>query len=235
MYDPIEALKAIDENTTVIFSFLAITVIAVFVYFTIAVRMAIKQQFYSVPFIGAAVFFWHDLSFVLKYDQWFNVYDHWWVELWWVALFFSVPFEAFLIWQFIKYGRKEWGKTLDQSTFTALVILGTLGVGTLWFLIKETFDDDLYFISFAITAVFSVPLHTGLMLLRGTRTGQSKIMEISTIFMLIPMSLAFYQAADFFASPVYITFVIAMTIWPLVNVWLISRMPEHDPGRIRSV
>jgi hypothetical protein len=232
MYDPYIALQAIDQHTAIIFSYLAITVIAVFVYFIIAVKMAIRQGFYVVPFIGAAVFFWHDLSFVLKYDLWFNVYDHWWVELWWYALCLTVPFEAFLIWQFFKYGQKEWGKNLSRRQFGTLTVLATLGVGALWYLIKASIADDLYFITFAITAVFSVPLHSGLMLLRGTRTGQSMVMEVSTIFMLVSMSLAFYQAADFFASPVYLTFVFTMVTWALANCWMISKLPPHSIQRI---
>ena len=228
MYDPIEALARIDENTVVIFSFLAITVIAVFTYFIIAVRMAKRQEFYVVPFIGCAVFFWHDLSFVLQYDLWFNVYDHFWVKMWWFALCLTVPFEAYLIWQFIKYGQREWGRELSKQTFATLVIFATLGIGALWFLIKASIQDDLFFITFAITAVLSVPMHTGLMMLRGTSAGQSRVMEISTIFMIIPMSLAFYQAADFFASPVYLAFVATMVCWALTNVWLIGRLPSYE-------
>ncbi len=65
---------------------LAVTVVFAFVYFFIAFALARKQQVYVVPFTGAALFFWHDLSFVLFYDKWFSVYDHWWLKMWWFAL-----------------------------------------------------------------------------------------------------------------------------------------------------
>ena len=83
MYDAHAALAAIDQHTFSIMACLLTTVAFAFIYFLIAFRMAFRQKVYVVPFVGAAVFFWHDLTFVLMYDTWFNVYDHWWVKMWW--------------------------------------------------------------------------------------------------------------------------------------------------------
>lgn len=225
MYDPHAALQTIDTNTVPIMACLLITVAFAFLYFVLAFKIAIQQKVYVVPFIGAALFFWHDLTFVLMYDKWFGVYDHWWVKMWWYALCGTVAFEILMIWQVYRYGHQELWPKLSKRAFGVLVILGTLGIGMMWALIKFSMNDELFFITFAITAVFSVPFHTALMAKRQSRAGQSVVMELSTIVMLLSMSAVFMQIDDFFKSPLYIGFVIVFSLWPLVNIWIMLRLP----------
>lgn len=56
MYDARAALLAIDAHTAEIMTYLLITVAAAFLYFAIAMRMALKQKVYVVPFYGSAIF-----------------------------------------------------------------------------------------------------------------------------------------------------------------------------------
>ena len=226
MYDAQDALRAIDTNTTVIMSYLMITVFFAFLYFAIAFRMAARQKVYVVPFIGAALFFWHDFSFVLQYDLWFNVYNHWWVKMWWFALVGTVAFELVMIWQVYRYGQQELWPNLSRSAYGALIVLGTLGIGAMWYLIKVSLGDPLYFITFVITAVFSVPFHTAIMSRRQSRAGQSVVMELSTIVMMWSLTGAFSNAAPFFKSLPYLTFVAVFTLWPLANIALMLRLPK---------
>ena len=229
-YDAHAALQTIDTNTMPIMACLLVTVVFVFVYFGIAFKMAIRQKVYVVPFIGSALFFWHDFTFVLMYDKWFHGYDHWWVKMWWYALCGSVAFELLMIWQVYRYGHKELWPNLSKRAFGSLIVLGTLGIGMMWALIKFSLDDDLFFITFAITAVFSVPFHTALMAKRQSRAGQSVVMELSTIVMLLSLSAVFMQIDDFFRSPLYLGFVAVFVLWPLANVWLILRLPPAQPA-----
>lgn len=226
MYAYKAALAAIDGNTTRIMIYLMTTVVFAFLYFVIALRMAIKQQVYVVPFIGAALFFWHDLTFVLQYDLWFHVYNHWWVKMWWYALCGTVALELLMIYQVFRYGHQELWPNLSRSAYGALIVLGTLGIGAMWYLIKISLQDELFFITFAITAVFSVPFHTAIMSRRQSRAGQSIVMELSTIVMLLCLSAAFTQVDPFFSSTPYRLFVAAFTLWPLANVALILRFPK---------
>ncbi|WP_428312996.1 hypothetical protein [Hydrocarboniphaga sp.] len=225
MYDARAALLAIDQHTATIMACLLVTVIFAFLYFFIALRMAIKQQVYVVPFIGSAVFLWHDFSFVLMYDQWFHVYDHWWVKMWWFALSGTVILELVMLYQVYRYGHKELWPNLSKPAYGAMIVLGTLGIGLLWALVKTSLGDELFFITFAITASFSVPFHTALMSRRQSRAGQSALMELSTIVMLWSLTGAFMQIDAFFRSPVYLGFVATFTVWPLVNIWLMRRLP----------
>ena len=226
MYAYKAALAAIDGNTTRIMIYLMTTVVFAFLYFVIALRMAIKQQVYVVPFIGAALFFWHDLTFVLQYDLWFHVYNHWWVKMWWYALCGTVALELLMIYQVFRYGHQELWPNLSRSAYGALIVLGTLGIGAMWYLIKISLQDELFFITFAITAVFSVPFHTAIMSRRQSRAGQAIVMALSTIVMLLCLSAAFTQVDPFFSSTPYRLFVAAFTLWPLANVALILRFPK---------
>lgn len=228
MYGTLETLQAIDQNWQVIMSCLGVVIFFVFVYLTIAVRMAIRQKVYVVPFIGAALFFWHDFTFVLMYDKWFNIYNHWWLKMWWFALIGSSALEAFLTYQVIRYGHRELWPKLSKDQFRLLMIGGTLAIGAMWALVKTSLSDEFFFISFAVTAVWSVPFHTGLLSRRQSRAGQSVIMELSTIPMLLSLTVVFSYISPFFSSPLFLTFVGCFTLWPLVNVWLILKYPRYE-------
>jgi len=225
MYDPQTVLQAIDTNTLPIMACLSITVVFAFLYFLIALRMAVRQQVYVVPFIGSAVFLWHDLSFVLQYDLWFNVYQHWWVRMWWFALTGTVALEIVMLWQVYRYGHRELWPNVSRATFGWMIVLGTLGIGAMWYLLKVSINDELYFITFAITAVFSVPFDTSIIARRQSRAGQSIVMELSTIVMLWSLTAVFMQVAPFFTTLPYLLFVAVFTAWPLANVYLILKLP----------
>ena len=226
MYDPALALVAIDENPAPILGCLVVTAVFAFLYFFAAIRIAIRQQVYVVPFVASALFFWHDLTFVLMYEHWFHHYNHWWVKLWWFALCGTVPLEAFMIWQVIRYGHQELWPRLSPAAFRTAVIAATLGIGALWWVIKVALNDDLFFLTFAITAVFAVPFHTAIMSRRQSRAGQSIFMEASVIVMIVSMSAAFMQAAPAFRAPPYLAFLAVFILWPLFNIWLINRYPR---------
>lgn len=229
MYDPALALSAIDANRTALFVFMSAAVGFSFVYFLIAVRLAIRQQAYVVPFIGASLFLWHDLSFVLHYPVWMTAYGgHWWLKVWTFALVGTVALEAFLIWQFIRYGHKEIMPDASRGMFATLTVLATLGVGAMWWLVKVSLNDPLYLVSFAITAVWSVPLHTGVMLRRGSRVGQSVAMEASVMVIFACLSAVMMLVAPFFRTPVYLAFFVAFMIWPAVNIWMFYRYPPLE-------
>lgn len=227
MYDYGAAIQALDAHWPTILPCLIGPIIFSYIYFTSAVRQARAEKVYVEAFFSAAFFFWHDLGFVLDYALWFGgPYDHWWFKGWWFALAGTVLFEAFLIWQVFKYGQKELWPGLSRAAFGALIVAGTLAVGTVWFLLKHGLNDDLFFVTFVITAVIpAAPYHTALMCLRKNRAGQSVVRQWCMIGNLVFLSVAFAQVSDFFTSPLYLSFAVAFTLWPLANIWLIRRLP----------
>lgn len=231
MYDYGSAIAALDAHWQTILPCLAGPVVFTYIYFTTAVRQAVAEKVYVEAFFSASFFFWHDLSFVLAYPLWFGgPYHHWWFQTWCVALVGTVAFEGFLIWQVYRYGHQELWPNLSKRAFGTLLILGTLGVGAVWWLIKHGINDDLYFVSFALTAVIpAAPWHTALMVLRKSRAGQSQVRQLCMAGNLVFLTAAFAQISDFFLSPVYLAFAIAFTLWPLGNIWLIRRLPSPAP------
>lgn len=227
MYDYPAAIAALNQHWPTILACLAGPVVFTYIYFTTAVRQAMAEQVYVEAFFSAAFFFWHDLSFVLAYGLWFGgAYDHWWFQAWWFALLGTVAFEAFLIWQVYKYGHRELWPSLSRAQFGALLILGTLGVGAIWFLLKHGIQDELFFVTFAITAVVpAAPFHTALMVLRKNRAGQSVTRQLCMAGNIVFLTTAFAQVSDFFLSPVYLGFAVAFTLWPLANILLIRSLP----------
>lgn len=223
---PHAALATIDQRAVTIMLCLLVTGVFAFGYFGVGIRLAIRQQVYAVPLTPAALFFWHDLTFVLFYDKWFHQYNHWWVKLWWYALIGTVALEAFVIFQVIKYGKRELWPNLARPVFVALIAGATIGVGAIWALVKASIEDELFFITFAITATIAIPFHTAILSRRGTRAGQSIFMQLSQIIMIMTMSAAFMQVSNFFWKPAYLAYVAATICWALVNIWLIRRAPE---------
>jgi hypothetical protein len=229
VYDAHASLAAIDSNIGLTMFYESVVTVFAFVYFVIAFVMARKQKVYVVPFIGAALFLWHDFTFVLLHDLWFNVFNHWWLKMWWYALVGTVAFELVMLYQVYQYGHKELWPNVSKAVFGWLIVLGTLGVGAMWWLIKVSMGDELFFITFVITAVFSVPFHTALMSRRQTQAGQSVAMQLSTIVMLWGHTLALANLDPFFKSMPYMAFVIAFTIWPLANIAIQLRLPKYRP------
>lgn len=227
MYDYAAAIAALNQHWPTILPCLIGPVIFSYIYFTTAVRQAMAEKVYVEAFFSAALFFWHDLSFVLSYDLWFGgAYSHWWFKAWCFALAGTVLFEAYLIVQIYRYGHQELWPSLPRRRFGLLLILGTLGVGAIWFLIKRGLQDDLFFVTFAITAVIpAAPYHTALMVLRKNRAGQSVARQLCMAGNLVFLTAAFAQVSDFFLSPVYLAFALAFTLWPLANILLIRSLP----------
>ena len=228
MYDPAQVLAAMNENNNLIIACFLGNIVFAFAYFGIGVALTVKKQVYALPFIGAALFFWHDLTYVLEYKMWFELYPHWWFKFTWFALIGTVGFEVFLIQQFIKYGHKELFPEMSKAQFTALTVGATLGVGAIWFLIKGSLHDDLFLIGFALTAIWSVPFHTGIMLRRRSSAGQSVAMQLCVIVIFAAVSIFFVAVAPaVFKTLQYLAFYLTFNIWCLVNIYLIRKLPAE--------
>lgn len=227
MYDPQAVLEAMYANNTLVLLCFLGNVVFAFLYFSIGVYLAIKKQLYVLPFIGAAVFFWHDLTYVLDYRLWFEQYTHWWFQVTWLALIGTTLFEVFLIYQFIRYGHKELFPEMSRQAFTVMTLGAVAGIGTLWFLIKANLQDELYLVTFAITAIWSVPFHTGIMLRRRSSAGQSVAMELCVIVIFTAVSTVFVVVApSVFSTIYYLAFYAAFILWIVTNIVMIRKLPK---------
>ncbi len=228
-YDPHLALQSIDSNVVLVLLFFLGAAAFTFSFLIESFRLARVHKAYSAPLAAVAWFAVHDLQFVLLYDLWFNVYDHWWVKAWWVALVFTTAIEFTLVGMVIKYGRQELAPWATQWQFAGLVALTTMAIGVLWLLVKCALDDPLFLVSFPITAFWALPFSTTLMLKRQSRRGQSYLLEICVVFIMLSFQGALWQVDPFFRSPLYLAFTAMAVCWGIANVWLLSKLPAYEP------
>lgn len=229
-YDPYRALQSIDQNIVPIAIGMTIALSLTFVYFYEAIRLGFRHRAFSPPLAATLWFLPHDLSFVLRYDQWFNVYDHWWVKIWWCGLVATVGIELLLLWQTIRWGHDEIMPQASQKTFACGIAAAAVGAGVIWWLVKASVDDELFLTSFLMTIVWPMPFTTAQILRRRSRKGISVLQET----VLAPMFLGLWGALclidPFFRSPVFIALAVVAVCWALFNVWLVRRAPDYRPA-----
>lgn len=175
-YDPHAILAAIDQN---VFLFLGIAGLALafnYVYFWQAGVSARRDGFYTFPLACTTIWFAHDLSFVLLYNDWFNVYDHWYLKLFWVGLIPTTLFELFYIYQTWLYGKKELLPNRSQALFNGFMLTAILFGLVAWYALKQFLTDPLYVWTFGSTGLIAPALVLGLILKRGHAKGQSVLM-----------------------------------------------------------
>jgi hypothetical protein len=228
-YDPYQALQAIDANIGIIAVGMFLALSLTMLYFFEAIRLGVVQKTFSPPLAATLWFLPHDLSFVLLYDRWFNVYDHWWVKIWWLGLACTVAIELFLLGQVVRYGRKELMPQVSQKAFLWWIVAATLAVGVMWAFIKSIIDDELFFASFFFTIVWPIPFTTAQILRRKSQRGASVLQQSCLAPMAFGLALALYHIAPFFRSPLFLALVAVTMIWSLYNIWLLRRQPPYVP------
>ena len=226
-YDAAAALASIDANVVWVLAFFAIAAIATFVYLTESFKLARTDAAYSSALPAVGWFAVHDLHFVLLYELWFSVYDHWWVKAWWFALVFTALIEFALVGMIIKYGRRELAPWASNTQFTLLVISGTAAIGIIWLLVKASINDPLWLISFPVTAFWAVPFSTALMLRRNSQRGQSTILPICSIFIIGAFQGALWFIDPFFQSTWFLLFSAMGICWSCANIWLLNNLPIY--------
>jgi hypothetical protein len=234
-YDPEQALASIDDHTGVVLGFFAVVATFTFIYLVASFRLARRDQAYSCALPAVGWFAVHDLGFVLQYDRWFHTYDHWWVKSWWCALVFTSMIEFALVGLVIRYGHTELAPHLPRKLFTAGVLGVMVGITAVWALVKHAMDDELYLISFPITAFWAVPFGMALALRRRSRRGQSPLQPICVVFILLGFQGALWNVDPFFREWPFVTFTFVAVAWSVGAAWLLSTLPRWEQSSAPSV
>jgi hypothetical protein len=153
MYDPNALLAQIDDNKWPILIICAFAMLANYVLFIESFRQSRAQKLVTMPVFCTVFWLSHDLSYVLRFDTWFNGYDHWYTKLFWLALCLTVAWELVFVRQIIRYGREEFAPFLSQRQFVlAIVGLELVGFAT-WVIVKAALDDPLYVWTFGLALI----------------------------------------------------------------------------------
>ena len=86
MSDPLTVLQALDQNKYPVIALCGLAMIFNYIWFVLAVLRGFRDRVYPIPIFSTLFWLCGDGSGVLSYDLYFNVYHHWYLELFWIAL-----------------------------------------------------------------------------------------------------------------------------------------------------
>lgn len=175
MYDGHETLASIDSHAVSILVLCALAMVCNYTWFFASYVIARREKVYSIPIFCTLFWFAGDASFVARYDTWFDTYHHWYVELFWGALLFTVLFEVLFIVQAIQYGRKELLPSASPRQFAALIIAGAVAAVVVWNFLNDSMGDPIAVAYFSVANAALPLMYVGILMRRRTSAGTAPL------------------------------------------------------------
>jgi len=219
-YDAQETLRAITDNAVPIVLIGGLSIVAMWVFFIEAARMSRRDRVAPMALWMTVLWWPHDGNYLLRYDDWFSGYDHWFMQLFWFAIIVTFVSESIYVVQTIRYGRDELSPGDAQATHV-LRVLAALAAGTIsWALLKGALDDPLFLLSFMGTLLWGLPSASALLARRRSATGQSLLEWQAFSVMTLCYSIASigFFGGGFFHSWQYVGICVAACVWSVVVV-----------------
>lgn len=219
-YDPQQTLQAITDNAIPVVVIGGVSIVAMWVFFVEAARMSRRDRVAPMALWMTVLWWPHDGNYLVNFDDWFHVYDHWFMQLFWFAIIVTFLSETTYVVQTILYGRDELSPGQSQRMHTVRV-LGALAAGTIsWALLKGALDDPLFLLSFMGTLLWGLPSSMALLTRRRSAVGQSLLEWQAFSVMTFCYSIASigFFGGDFFHSWQYVGICSAACIWSLAVV-----------------
>lgn len=227
-YDAHAILQSLDNNVIAFMAIGSVAMIFNYIYFAGAALAAKRDKVFTFPLICSTVWFAHDLNFVLSFHDWFNVYDHWYLKLFWLALVPTTLWELYYVYQTWKYGKKEYMPNASDRLYT-LFILGALAMGMIgWWSLKQFLADPIYAYTFGSTGFLAPPLVLARVLQRGNAQGQSTLTWVAYVCMQIAwFSAVLIFFGDTFHQPPYLAMVAGSIVCGMVLAYTVYRMNQR--------
>jgi hypothetical protein len=202
MYETTDLLARIDAHRVPVLVLCALAMVGNYLFFIEAYRTSLREKVFTIPIFCTMFWFAHDLSFVYRYDLWWNQIDHWYVKAFWFALVLTVTFETIYLRQVIRYGGRELLPDATKGQWTALVLAGVVGAVVCWEAVKFVFDDTLYAASFGIANLSYVLMGVALAVRRRSMRGQTPLIWVGYLLLAVCWSTAnFLFFGPAFRSP----------------------------------
>jgi predicted neutral ceramidase superfamily lipid hydrolase len=233
MYDAQDLLTRIDDHKWAVIGVCFFAMIGNYIFFIVAFRESLRLKMFTIPIFCTLFWFAHDLSFVYRFDDWFNDYDHWYAELFWFALVLTVTFECVYLSQVIRYGGKELLPEATQGQWAALVVAGMVGAVIMWEAVKFVFDDPLYAGSFGIANFSYVLMGVALAVRRRSMLGQPPGIWAGFLLLVVCWSTAnFLWFPDAFREPQWVMLHIGSFVGGCGLLYASIRWPgkAHEPA-----
>ncbi len=228
IYDVSGVFANIDANVPWLLVLGALSLLCNFTYFGIAAYQGFKHKMFTMPLVGTLVFIPHDLHYLLMFDKWFFVYDHWFMQLFFAGLVVTNILEMIFFYQTLKYGREEILPQISQPVYVAILFAALAAVSIIWVGVKSVLADELWFFSFGWTIWFCLPLVIPMMLRRGSSLGQTEIAWYAYTIMTICWWLAVWPLDPFFRSPAWLGLGIVTVLWAAATIWVIRQLPNKE-------
>lgn len=184
MYGAAELLTRLDDHKWAVLVVCAFAMIGNYIFFIEAFRVARRRKLVTIPVFCTMFWFAHDLSFVYRYDNWFDTYGVWYTELFWFALVLTVTFEAIYLSQIVRYGRQELLPDATPVQWTALVLAGVAGSVLCWEAVKLAMDDPIYVASFGIANLSYPLMATAMAVRRRSMLGQTPLIWVGYLLLV---------------------------------------------------
>ncbi len=207
MYEPQLVLAALDANKFNVVLFCGLAMTFNYIWFVLAVIRGFRDRVYPVPLFSTLFWLCGDGTGVLRYDMYFHVYHHWYLELFWCALIFTVTFEIIFIYMTVKFGREELAPNMSRANFGILLGMAAAIFLVTWNYMLTFLHDDLNIIYFNLANMAGPIAFAGVLARRRSIAGTSSWVWIFYALMLA--SWYFAQATYFgpaFRTPVMLAF-----------------------------
>jgi hypothetical protein len=232
VYNARDLLSLIDQHRVPVLALCAVAMIGNYIFFIEAYRVSRREKIFTIPIFCTMFWFAHDLSFVYRYDLWWNQIDHWYVKAFWFALVLTVTFESIYLRQVVKYGGRELLPEASQAQWTALVGAGVIGAIVCWEAVKFVFDDDLYAGSFGIANLSYVLMGTALAVHRRSMRGQTPMIWVGYLLLAVCWSTAnFLFFGPAFRSPQWVALSAACVLGGIGLLYASVRWPAPSAAR----
>jgi hypothetical protein len=225
MYGAWEMLARIDAHPYALIAGLAIAMLFQTVWMISAIRVARRDQAYSVPLPCTFLWFAHDVGFVIRLGHWSSVYDHWFLYLFWIGLFSATVLELVFFAQIIRYGHQEIAAGLTRPQFKAVTVAAAVGTVIAWEYLRSLVDDPLYMASSALTLMSFALFGPALYLRRGGPRGQNLVMWVSFTAMTFTwwLTTAIYLPSAFHSRQYLAVGVFSLIVGMVMSAVLIRR------------
>lgn len=225
LYDVAGTLANIDAGMSRLLALGGLALVFNFTFFGTAAYLGFKHKIYTMPLIGTLIFIPHDMLYLLMFDKWFNVYYHWFLQLFWGGLVITNILEGVFFYQVIKWGRQELMPQVSQPAYVAILLAALAATTVVWLGVKQMIADELWFFSFGWTVWFCTPFVIPLMLRRGSAAGQSMLMWGAYTGMVVCWWIAVWPLDPYFRSPYWVGLGVVTVLWALTIIIVMRRLP----------
>lgn len=226
-YDPATVVATTSSNLIWVLGACALSFVGAYMQYFGALSMGFRHRTFSIPLIGNLWNFAHDTTFVSNFHHWFYEVDFWLVKAFWVALAVFATCELVVMYQLLRYGRKEVFPGMSQGqAIAAYAGLQVFTYGLFWWFLSMIYDPY-YLLSFC-TTVASAPLfNIALMRKRGSRKGFSMTMLWGYVLLCAGFWLWMFLIDPYFRLPFMWMIAIGSTAIAVAGVVVFKKLPAY--------